>query len=71
VAVGACSAVAQRLSVVEAALRGASVGAVADRVRAEDVEGTLRPIDDVRATGAYRHIAATQLLRRAVALAVA
>jgi CO/xanthine dehydrogenase FAD-binding subunit len=71
VAVGACSAVAQRLPVVEAALKGASVGAVADRVRAADVEGTLRPIDDVRATGVYRHMAATQLLRRAVALAAA
>jgi CO/xanthine dehydrogenase FAD-binding subunit len=71
VAVGACSAVAQRLLAVETALRGADVGAVAERVRSGDVEAALSPIDDVRATGAYRRVAATQLVRQAVELAAA
>jgi CO/xanthine dehydrogenase FAD-binding subunit len=71
VAVGACSAVAQRLPAVEAALKGALVATVADRVRAGDVEAVLTPIDDVRATGEYRREAATSLVRRAVAKAAA
>ena len=71
VAVGACTPVACRLPRVEAALRGASPGRVADCVHAEDVGAGLSPIDDVRATAAYRKLAATELVRRAVALATA
>ena len=71
VAVGACSAVPQRLPRVEAALRGASQGRVADCVRAEDVGAELSPIDDVRATAEYRRQAATDLVRRAVREAAA
>jgi CO/xanthine dehydrogenase FAD-binding subunit len=67
VAVGACSPVPQRLPRVELALRGASPDQAADCVWAEDVEAELSPIDDVRATGAYRREAATELVRRAVA----
>ena len=66
IAVGSCSPVAVRLPAVEAALRDAPVAEVADRVRASDVTEALAPIDDVRATAAYRRVAAVELVRRAV-----
>lgn len=71
VAVGACSPVARRLPGVEAALRGATLDRLAECVRAADVAAGLSPIDDVRATAAYRSAAATELLRRAVTEAAA
>jgi xanthine dehydrogenase iron-sulfur cluster and FAD-binding subunit A len=71
VAVGSCSAVAQRLPAVEAALVGAAVASAAERVLGADVGAALSPIDDVRATAAYRHSAAVELVRRAVAEALA
>ena len=71
VAVGACSPVAVRLPAVEAALRGATAADAVDRVQAADVTAALAPIDDVRATASYRREAATELVRRAVAGALA
>jgi CO/xanthine dehydrogenase FAD-binding subunit len=71
VAVGSCSAIAQRLPAVEAALIGAPVAAARDRIRAADVVTALAPIDDVRATVDYRRAAAVDLVRRAVAGALA
>jgi CO/xanthine dehydrogenase FAD-binding subunit len=71
VAVGACSAVAQRLPGVEAAVLGATAEEAPMRVRAEDVTAALSPIDDVRATALYRRAAAVELVRRAVAEACA
>lgn len=71
VAVGACSPVAQRLALVEAALIGAPVAAAVSRIRAPDVQAALAPIDDVRATAAYRREAAVELVRRAVQGALA
>jgi CO/xanthine dehydrogenase FAD-binding subunit len=66
VAVGSCSAVAQRLRTLEAALVGASVrdglGAV---VRVEHLS-SLSPIDDVRATAEYRLDASLRLVQRAL-----
>jgi CO/xanthine dehydrogenase FAD-binding subunit len=66
VAVGSCSAVAQRLRVLEGELVGASVldglGAV---VRREHL-APLSPIDDVRATAAYRMDASLRLVQRAL-----
>ena len=66
VAVGACSAVAQRLAALEAALVGApaapGLGALAT---AEHLAG-LTPIDDVRASGGYRRDAALTLVARAL-----
>jgi CO/xanthine dehydrogenase FAD-binding subunit len=70
-AVGSCSGVAQRLPAVEAALIGTTVATAADRVLDADVSAALTPIDDVRATAGYRHHAAAELLRRAVAEALA
>jgi CO/xanthine dehydrogenase FAD-binding subunit len=71
VAVGACSAVARRLPALEAALIGVPAAEAAQRVRAAEVEAVLSPIDDVRATASYRAVAAVELVRRAVAEALA
>lgn len=66
VAVGACSEVAQRLPMLEAELAGRPASpAAAAILRPEHVAG-LRPIDDVRATAAYRQEAAVVVVRRAL-----
>jgi CO/xanthine dehydrogenase FAD-binding subunit len=63
-AVGACSPVAQRLPQAEALLAGKPCDAkLGDFLRAEHL-AELSPIDDVRASGAYRIDAAFTLLRR-------
>lgn len=67
VAVGACSAVARRITAVEAALRDAPLAEAAARVRDQDVAAALAPLDDIRATAGYRAGAAAELIRRAVA----
>lgn len=71
VAVGSCSPVAVRLAAVEAALAGADVAEAPDLVTAADVRAALSPIDDVRATAAYRREAAVELVRRALVEALA
>lgn len=71
VAVGSCSPVAVRLPAVEAALRDARPAEAVARIRTVDVTVALSPIDDVRATAAYRRMAAAELVRRAVAEALA
>lgn len=71
VSVGSCSPVAVRLATVEAALRGSPLSESVDRIQAHDVTAALSPIDDVRATAAYRREAAVELVRRAVAEALA
>ena len=63
VAVGSCSAVAQRLPALEARLRGRDAAALADCVEPGDL-APLTPIDDVRGSGAYRLDATATLLRR-------
>jgi CO/xanthine dehydrogenase FAD-binding subunit len=71
IAIGACSAVAQRLREAESRLVGAPVRPdLAHRVEAQDL-ATLSPIDDVRASGDYRRDAALTLLRRAIDACVA
>jgi CO/xanthine dehydrogenase FAD-binding subunit len=66
IAVGACSAVAQRLTVLEQSLVDVPLDAtLSERVRPEHVAG-LAPIDDVRGTGEYRAEAALTLVRRAL-----
>ena len=69
IAVGACSAVAQRLSGLEARLIGRPAREAASLVAAQDLKG-LSPIDDVRGSAAYRMDAALTLVRQAVAQAV-
>ncbi|MGD9536616.1 MAG: xanthine dehydrogenase family protein subunit M [Alphaproteobacteria bacterium] len=67
IAVGACSPVAKRLPALEAALEGRILlSALADIVRDEHV-APLAPIDDIRASAAYRLEAAASLLRRGLA----
>jgi CO/xanthine dehydrogenase FAD-binding subunit len=64
VAVGACSAAAQRLFALERVLVGRPLdGRLGGAASAEHLEG-LRPIDDIRATAAYRRDAALTLVRR-------
>jgi CO/xanthine dehydrogenase FAD-binding subunit len=66
VAVGACSAVAQRLPAIESRLIGAPARAgLGAAVRSEDL-AAMAPIDDLRASAGYRRDAALTLVRRAV-----
>jgi xanthine dehydrogenase small subunit len=62
IAVGACSAVPQRLPALEAALIGQSVHEAAEMVEAAHLSH-LAPIDDIRATAAYRRAAALAMVR--------
>lgn len=64
-AVGACSAAPQRLVALEARLLGRPAGDLAALVQPEDL-AALSPIDDVRASAAYRRDAALVLVRRAL-----
>jgi CO/xanthine dehydrogenase FAD-binding subunit len=64
IAVGSCSPVAQRLPLAEAALAGNRCdAALGDRLHAGHL-AALAPIDDVRASGAYRLDAALTLVKR-------
>jgi CO/xanthine dehydrogenase FAD-binding subunit len=66
VAVGACSAVAQRLPGLEAALAGAAIDrSLGARVAPEHL-APLAPIDDVRGSAGYRTDVALTLLRRLI-----
>jgi CO/xanthine dehydrogenase FAD-binding subunit len=66
VTVGACSAVPMRLAALEAELRGRTMSAsLLERVTAP-LAGALSPIDDIRASAAYRLEAARILVRRAL-----
>lgn len=68
VAVGACSAVAQRLSFLESELIGRRLNAaLANRVKPTHFDA-LSPIDDIRATAGYRREAAEVLVRRALTM---
>jgi len=66
IAVGACSARAQRLTALEQELAGAAAEpGIGKAVRAEHL-APLSPIDDVRATATYRRDAALTLVARAL-----
>jgi N-methylhydantoinase B len=62
VAVGACSPVARRLPALEDALRGVDVSGAAAVPQAAHL-APIAPIDDIRASAAYRQEAALTLLR--------
>ncbi len=71
IVVGACSEVPQRVGAAEVRLVGQMpAAALADEITAADL-ADLSPIDDVRATAAYRRDAALTLVRRAVAQVLA
>ena len=64
VAVGACSPVARRLPALEQRLAGMAAGELGRlRIEPGDLQG-LDPIDDIRASRAYRFDAAAELVRR-------
>jgi len=66
ISIGACSPVAQRLSALEQVLVGAPAKDV-DRLVLPEHLSALAPIDDIRADAAYRHEAATVVVRRLLA----
>jgi CO/xanthine dehydrogenase FAD-binding subunit len=64
-ALGACSPVARRLRGLEAALRGRALdGALGEGVAESHLDAVVAPIDDIRASAAYRREAAATLIRR-------
>lgn len=63
-AVGACSATAQRLPALEAALAGRPIDGELGRIVEPSHLAPLQPIDDIRATADYRRDASLTLLRR-------
>jgi CO/xanthine dehydrogenase FAD-binding subunit len=66
VAVGSCAATARRLPALEAGLRGSPAGSDLGSVVAPAHLEPLAPIDDLRASAAYRLDATLTLLRRAL-----
>ena len=68
VALGAVAERPIRLAAVEAAVRGLGLGPAAEAARAA-VRATIRPIDDVRSTAAYRGEVAENLVARFFSMA--
>lgn len=66
IAVGAASAVARRLRGLEARLVGMTANRALSHIVSPDDFAELSPIDDLRATAAYRREAAVELVRRAL-----
>lgn len=66
ISVGACSAVAQRLGKLEKILEGKSIHEDILSLITPEVFSSLTPIDDVRASGEYRVIAAHHIVSRLV-----
>jgi CO/xanthine dehydrogenase FAD-binding subunit len=65
IAVGSCSPIAQRLGALEQTLSGAKIAEVA-RIVADTAMPELSPIDDVRASAAYRLDAVRTLTTRTI-----
>ena len=63
VSIGACSEVAKRMDKLEDALRDTALATASARVTPDLFIG-LSPIDDVRATAAYRLQASCEITRR-------
>ncbi len=70
IAIGSCSEVAQRLPDLERAVLGHSANQISALDITPNVLTELSPIDDVRATAAYRHHAAASLVRSALVAAM-
>jgi CO/xanthine dehydrogenase FAD-binding subunit len=66
IAVGSCSATAQRLTRLEADLKGQPFKAGLGSAVKPDHLSILSPIDDIRATANYRRDASVTLIRRAL-----
>jgi len=70
VAIGSCSAIAQRLSALEQALIGAPARTGLGAIAAPQYLSAISPITDVRATASYRADAALTLVSRALDVCV-
>lgn len=66
IAMGSCSVVARRLFELEQNLAGQIVGTGLSKLVRADYLASLSPIDDVRASAAYRRDAALTLVQRAI-----
>jgi CO/xanthine dehydrogenase FAD-binding subunit len=66
IAVGSCSVVARRLFELEQNLAGQIAGTALSKLVRADYFASLSPIDDVRASAAYRRDAALTLVQRAL-----
>lgn len=66
IAIGACSEIAKRIPALETALAGRPLDGSLGSVVAPDHLSHLTPIDDLRASAAYRRRAALVLLRRSL-----
>jgi CO/xanthine dehydrogenase FAD-binding subunit len=66
VAIGACSEIARRLPVLEAALAGQPLDEALGQMVKPEYIAALSPIDDLRASAVYRRKAALVLLRRSL-----
>ena len=65
IAVGSCSAVAQRLSDLEQALLGRTASrSLIDTINGRLIDQALAPIDDIRADADYRRDAAVETVKR-------
>jgi len=64
IAVGACSAVAKRLTALEQRLLGKSIHSDLLSLLTLDLFDSLTPIDDVRSSGQYRTLSAFEIVRR-------
>lgn len=69
-AVGSCSAVAQRLSALEAALGGCPLDEIETQVQAAPIP-EISPIDDIRGSAEYRRKIVGELVARALSAIVA
>ncbi|MEM8794519.1 MAG: FAD binding domain-containing protein [Pseudomonadota bacterium] len=70
ISVGSCSAVARRLGSLEDALKGALLAEAVTAEFVADHLGALSPIDDIRASAAYRMEASAILLSRLLSSAM-
>jgi CO/xanthine dehydrogenase FAD-binding subunit len=70
IAIGSCSEVAQRMSGLERTVLGHSANQISALELSPDLMTELVPIDDVRATAAYRHDAAASLVRSTLVAAM-
>jgi CO/xanthine dehydrogenase FAD-binding subunit len=66
IAIGACSEIAKRIPALEAALAGRPLDGTLGEAVISDHLSHLTPIDDLRASAAYRRRAALVLLRRSL-----
>jgi CO/xanthine dehydrogenase FAD-binding subunit len=70
IAIGSCSEVAQRMGELERSVLGYSANQISALDISPDLMSELLPIDDVRATAAYRHHAGTSLVRSTLVAAM-